>query len=118
MPSGGVRGVPGIVSIVGGKSGELPLVILDADGSGKSSKTKLQSGLYQHQKDAIIDAGQFLNLENSEVEDLLPPQLMFRPIERFFRDVEDEIFEDIFEEGQATIPQIEKFAERHTIYIG
>lgn len=78
MPSGGVRGVPGIVSIVGGKSGELPLVILDADGSGKSSKTKLQSGLYQHQKDAIIDVGQFLNLENSEVEDLLPPQLMFR----------------------------------------
>lgn len=35
MPSGGVRGVAGVVSIVSGKDGELPLVILDADGSGK-----------------------------------------------------------------------------------
>ena len=43
MPSGGVRGVAGVVSIVSGKDGELPLVILDADGSGKSARDKLQA---------------------------------------------------------------------------
>lgn len=115
MPSGGVRGIAGIVSIVAGRSGELPLVILDADGSGKSSKAKLQSGLYQNQKDAIIDVGQFLDLENGEVEDLLPPGLMFRQIDRLFRDVEDEFFEDTFKRGQPIVPQIEMFAEQHNI---
>lgn len=80
MPSGGVRGVAGVVSIVSGKDGELPLVILDADGSGKSAKNKLQSGLYNHNPDAIIDIGEFLDFDNGEVEDLLPPSLMIRQI--------------------------------------
>lgn len=115
MPSGGVRGVAGVVSIVGGKDGELPLVVLDADGSGKAAKDKLQSGLYQHHSEAILDIGCFVGIENSEVEDLLPPTLMFRQIDRLFRDVENENFEDIFVEGQAIVPQIESFASNHCI---
>lgn len=115
MPSGGVRGIAGIVSIVGSQHDRLPLVILDADGSGESSKAKLQSGLYQNQNDAIIDVGQFLDLENGEIEDLVPPRLMFRQIDRLFRDVENEFFEDVFVEGEAIVPQIEKFAKQHNI---
>jgi len=115
MPSGGVRGVPGVVSIVGGKDGELPLVVLDADGSGKAAKAKLQSGLYQHCADAILDVGEYLDFDNGEVEDFIPPALMFRPIGRLFRDVEDEAFEDAYAEGQAIVPQIESFASRHGV---
>jgi AAA15 family ATPase/GTPase len=118
MPSGGVRGVPGVVSIVGGKDGELPLVILDADGSGKAAKDKLQSGLYQHHTEAILDMGEFVDIENGEVEDLLPPTLMFRQIGRLFRDVEDEAFEDVYVEGQAIVPQVEAFATRNSIELG
>ena len=40
---------------------------------------------------------------------------MFRQIDRLFRDVEDEFFEDAFEKGQSIVPQIEKFAEQHKI---
>lgn len=114
MPSGGVRGVAGVVSIVGGKDGELPLVVLDADGSGKGSKDKLQGGLYQHQPEAILDVGEFLDIELSEVEDLLPPTLMFRQIDRLFRDVDDN-FEDAHVEGKAIVPQVEEFASKHNI---
>ena len=117
IPSGGVRGVAGVVSIVGGKDGKLPLVVLDADGSGKSAKDKLQSGLYQHNTEAILDVGEFLDFENGEVEDLLPPQLMFRQIDRLFRDVQEETFKDVFVEGQAIVPQVKAFAERHNIQL-
>lgn len=115
MPSGGVRGVAGVVSIVSGKDGELPIVILDADGSGKSAKDKLQSGLYKQNTDAIIDVGELLDFENGEVEDLLPPTLMARQISRLFRDVEDEDFEDFLVTGQAVVPQVEAFAEKYNI---
>lgn len=115
MPSGGVRGVAGVVSIVSGKDGELPLVVLDADGSGKSAKDKLQSGLYKHSTDAIIDVGELLDFDNGEVEDLIPPMLMARQIGRLFRDVEDEYFEDFLVTGQAIVPQVEAFAEKYNI---
>lgn len=115
MPSGGVRGVAGVVSIVSGKDGELPLVILDADGSGKGAKDKLQSGLYKHNTDAIIDVGEFLDFDDGEVEDLLPPKLMARQIGRLFRDVEDEDFEDFLVTGQAIVPQVEAFAAKYNI---
>lgn len=115
MPSGGVRGVAGIVSIVGGKNEKLPLVVLDADSSGKLAKNKLQSGLYQHCVDSILDIGHFLDFDNGEVEDLIPPKLLFRQIDRLFRKVEDEYFEDIFDDKQAIIPQIEQFANQHSI---
>ena len=55
MPSGGVRGVPGVVSIVSGKNNELPLVILDSDQSGKEAKKKLLSGIYQASTEKIIE---------------------------------------------------------------
>ena len=115
MPSGGVRGVAGVVSIVSGKDGELPLVILDADGSGKGAKDKLQSGLYKHNVDAIINVGEFLDFDNGEVEDLLPPKFMIRQISRLFRDVEDEDFEDFLVTGQAIVPQVEAFAAKYNI---
>ena len=115
MPSGGVRGVPGVVSIVGGKETELPLVVLDADGSGKGAKDKLQSGLYQHSKEAIIDVGELLDFENGEVEDLLPPPLISRQIGRLFRDVEDEAFEDVLVAGQPIVPQVEAFATKYNV---
>ena len=115
MPSGGVRGVSGVVSIVSGRDGELPLVVLDADGSGKGANDKLKSSLYQHSKEAIIDVGEFLDFDNGEVEDILPPSLMLRQVDRLFRDVEDEVFEDVYVSGQAIVPQIEAFASRHNI---
>lgn len=115
IPSGGVRGVAGVVSIVSGKDGELPLVVLDADGSGKSAREKLQSGLYKHNENSIIDVGELIDFKYAEVEDLIPPSLISRQIGRLFRDVEDEYFEDVLVTGQALVPQVESFAEKHNV---
>ena len=43
VPAGGVKGISGVVSILGGKDGELPYVIVDSDQSGKNLINKLNS---------------------------------------------------------------------------
>ena len=47
VPSGGVKGVKGVVSIICGKNAELPFVILDSDKSGEDCKKKLSENLYK-----------------------------------------------------------------------
>lgn len=115
VPSGGVKGVPGIVSITSGKEGILPKVILDSDGSGKASKAKLESSLYKGDKNRIIDIGQFSLVENGEIEDLIPYSLMSRHIDRMFRDIDEEVFEDIYSDKIAIVNQIENFALKHNV---
>lgn len=51
VPSGGVKGVPGVVSILSGKTEDLPYVLVDSDTSGQDTVKKLSSGLYKDQKD-------------------------------------------------------------------
>ncbi|MEL7569009.1 MAG: AAA family ATPase [Eubacteriaceae bacterium] len=117
MPSGGIRGIPGVVSIVSGKNGDLPLIILDSDKSGQDAKKKLLSGLYQNNESSIIEIGEFLNFINGEVEDLIPHELMLKQINRIFRDVEDENIESILDINYPIVPQIEKFALKHGIVL-
>jgi hypothetical protein len=52
VPSGGVRGVSGVVSLISGKGNDLPYTILDSDKSGQEAKKKLTtgSGLYASTK--------------------------------------------------------------------
>lgn len=72
IPSGGVRGVPGIVSILCGKTEKLPFVILDSDKSGNDAKKKLQSGLYKECPDRILEIKKYNILNNTfkEIEDI------------------------------------------------
>lgn len=115
IPSGGVRGVPGVVSIISGKEGDLPTVILDADQSGRDSKKKLLSGLYQSAADKIIDMSEISSVDNCEFEDLIPVDLMKRYLDRLFRDVEDEDIMDALVDDKAIIPQIEVFAKTNQV---
>ena len=108
VPSGGVRGVPGIVSIVSAKDEILPFVILDSDKSGTDAKSKLASGLYKGQDQLLI---------NAEVEDLFPISLMERHLNKLFRDIDDEQFIDNFDSSKPTVNQVENFAEKHNIQL-
>ena len=115
VPSGGVRGVSGIVSLLGAKS-ELPYVILDSDKSGKDYLKKLQSGLYSGDTDKIIEIGSIVGKENAEIEDLIPYSLVAKFIEnKLFRDCEDDAFEDEYDENNAILPQLEAFAINHGV---
>ena len=115
VPSGGVKGVSGIVSLLGAKS-ELPYVILDSDKSGKDYLKKLQSGLYSGQTDKIVEIESIVGKENAEIEDLIPFSLLERFIgNKLFRDCEDDDFEEDYDESKAFIPQLEAFATEHSV---
>ena len=115
VPTGGVKGVPGVVSIISGRNGDLPIVILDSDKSGKDAKHRLQSNLYSNAKERLLEIGEFVGFDNSEIEDIIPIELLSRQLGRLFRDIEDENFQDEYDSSQPIIPQIELFANKHNI---
>ena len=115
VPSGGVKGVPGVVSILSSKTEELPYVLVDSDVSGQDTIKKLSSGLYKGQKDRIVQVKDITNIDNSEVEDMIPYALLSRGIDRMFLTVEDEMFADIYDSKFPILPQIEDFAKRYSI---
>lgn len=115
IPSGGVKGVPGVVSIACGKSEQLPYVLLDSDSSGSGAKGKLQSGLYRDNTTKILSVNSFCNIDGSEVEDLIPMTLLDRGITRLFLTVEDYSFGDGYDATKPIIPQIESFAAHHNV---
>lgn len=94
IPSGGVKGVPGITSIISGRNYTLPYVILDSDKSGQDAKNKLKSSLYTDEEKKLLEIGTFTKLEKSEVEDA--------------------DFVDGYDCTAPIIPQIEKFALEKT----
>lgn len=117
LPSGGVRGVSGIVSLVGGKDNQLPLIILDSDKSGSDAKNKLAGGLYKGQDNLLINVGDFIPVEQSEVEDIFPIILMERYLNKMFRDVDDEIFLDFYDNQIPIVNQIQGFAGKHNVQL-
>lgn len=115
MPSGGVKGISGVVSIVCSKSDKLPFVIVDSDKSGKDAANKLISGtgLYKDNQERVIDIHSLTELDNSEVEDIIPYSLLSKYISRLFNTIEEDDFE--YDESLPIIPQIESFANDHLI---
>lgn len=117
VPSGGVRGVSGVVSLISGKGNDLPYTILDSDKSGQEAKRKLTAGagLYACNKDKLLEVETYTLMENSEVEDLIPFILMERGINRLFNSLEDEEFADVYDKSRPIIPQIESFATKNDV---
>ena len=115
IPSGGVKGVAGITSIISGRNGNLPFVILDSDKSGRDAKNKLKSSLYANEGEKLLEIGMYIDLSDSEVEDLIPFSIMEKQIERLFRNVEDAEFIDTYDNTKPIVPQIENYALTHSI---
>jgi predicted ATPase len=114
LPSGGVKGVSGVVGIVTGRDGKLPIVILDSDKIGKDAKIKLQGVLYSANCDSIVEVEDFTKLQNSEIEDLIPITLMERYLERLFHDVEED-FKDVYDKTKPIVSQIEDFSKQNNV---
>lgn len=114
VPSGGVKGISGVVSILCGKGDKLPYVIVDSDKSGKDAIKKLQSGLYNEEHDKIIEIQTIVEMENSEVEDIIPFSLLEKGIDHIFNSVE-EVFSDIYDDNKPIVGQIENFAANNGV---
>lgn len=115
IPSGGVKGVAGITSIISGRNGKLPFVILDSDKSGQDAKNKLKASLYTREDKRLLEVGAYTELINSEVEDLIPFSIIGKQVDRLFREVEDAEFADDYDNTIPIVPQIEKFANKHNV---
>lgn len=115
VPSGGVRGVPGVVSLISSKTEELPFVIIDSDKSGQEAKKKLESGLYKDFKKRIIDIKDYTGITDSEIEDLIPFSLLKKGVNRIFNKLDEVEFEDEHRHSEPIVPQIKNFAKNNEI---
>lgn len=115
IPSGGVKGIPGVVSILCGKEGELPYVIVDSDKSGCDCSKKLTNGLYHNDSSKIIQVGSLSEncIENAEIEDIVPYGALQKGISRMFISLEDEEFE--YDSSKPIINQIQEFAHNNSV---
>ena len=115
VPSGGVKGVPGVVSMISSKADDIPYLIIDSDKSGEDAKKRLLSGLYQGFENRIIDVKDFTEIEKSEVEDLIPFSLIKKGVGRLFNSLDEVDFEDTYNEKIPVVTQIETFAAANGI---
>lgn len=115
VPSGGVKGVPGVVSMISSKEDDIPYLIIDSDKSGEDAKKKLLSGLYQGFENRILDVKDYTGIEKSEVEDLIPFSLIKKGVDRLFNSLDEIDFEDNYNKEIPVVAQIETFAETNGI---
>ncbi|RKI86944.1 OLD family endonuclease [Parablautia intestinalis] len=117
IPSGGVKGVSGVISIVGGKNNEIPVTIVDSDNIGKNAAKNLRAGIYKDSPKSVIEIENITKKEGAEIEDLIPFNIFEKAIDKMFSQVEDEVFADGYNEEKPIVPQIEEFASRNGIIL-
>lgn len=118
MPSGGVKGISAIASILSAND-ELPRVILDSDTSGGNFKKKLLKELYKDEPQKVISIGDIVHKDLAEVEDIIPVDCLQRKIDRLLCSEDDfdsvDFFDVFYTDSKPLIPQIEEFAENNHI---
>lgn len=108
-PAGGAKGVKAIASILGSKSADLPVVLLDSDYQGTQFASNLRESLYVDCPDRVLEVGSFVDKSNAEVEDLIPHEIMITVIDRMIREPELP-FSTSHNPKNPIVPQIEAWA--------
>lgn len=109
-PSGGAKTAKIIAAILMGRDDALPYVLLDGDAVGKQAAQSLKDGLYQGKQSLVLTIGAFTgDLNDSEIEDIVPAPLLIQVLDRFERRA-DRDFEDYYEHGRPIVPQIKAWA--------
>lgn len=113
VPSGGVKAVGSLAGLLSTKN-ELPYVIIDSDKSGRDFKEKLEKNLYVNDKNKLISMNDYSSIDNSEVEDIIPYELLQRPIDKLFNNI-DLDFSLSYKLEQPLIQQIEQYAKDNNV---
>ncbi len=117
VPSGGVKGVPGVVSMISSKANDIPFLIIDSDKSGEDAKKKLLTGLYRGFENRILAVSDYSEVDNTEVEDLIPFRLLKKGIDKIFYSVDETDFEEVYDSTKPIVSQIELFASANGIQL-
>ena len=107
-PSGGAKSVKVIASILLGRDDQLPVVLLDDDSVGRSAIAELKRELYKTLEAKVHNVATYTGIEGSEIEDIVPSDLMIDIVDRTIR--LEEPFSEMFVSGKAIVPQIEAWA--------
>ena len=111
-PSGGAKTAKVIASILSGRDDVLPKVLLDSDVAGKQAIKSLRDDLYVDSKDRILETDEvFTDLEGTEIEDLIPTNLMIQVLDRMERRAQQD-FENVHDPKKPIVPQIKNWAEK------
>lgn len=110
-PSGGAKTAKIIASILSGRDEELPTVLLDSDTAGKQAIKSLRNDLYSGAKELVLETDEvFDKLNGTEIEDLIPANLLIQVLDRMERRAEQP-FEDTHDPKKPIVPQIKSWAE-------
>jgi hypothetical protein len=112
-PAGGTKGVKAVASILGGRDEELPITLFDSDAQGKATAQALKTGIYVDQPHVVLQVAPYTGIADSEIEDLMPPDLIARELDRWLR--ADAAFLDEVLTGKPIVPQIEAWAAKQKI---
>ena len=115
-PTGGTKGVKAVVSILGGRDEQLPVTLFDSDYAGKVIVKALKNGTYSGDQALVLEVETFTGMPDSEIEDLLPSEVIVRELDRWQRGA-DVQFEEEYKAGAPIIPQIEEWAKRHDVVL-
>lgn len=114
IPVSGVAGIKPVVSIIYGSTSELPISLLDSDNAGKQFQESLKQGLYSNDQDKVIETDTFTDRTGSEIEDLMPTDLLIDSFDRLFRG-DREIEDAGIKTSAPIVPQLKKFAKENEI---
>lgn len=109
-----MRGVSAVVTVVTGKTEELPHVILDSDKPGQEKAKNLRNDRYRAEGERILMAGDFCEKPDAEIEDLFPVAFLADMVTRFLPRQDDD-FDARVVTDVPLVPQIERYAATHSI---
>jgi hypothetical protein len=113
-PSGGTKTARVVASILTGRDEVLPMMLLDDDGPGRQMIGNLKSGLYKETPEKVLNARDFVGYENSEIEDLMPFDIMAEEMDRLEREPDTRLA-DVIKVGEPFVGQVEAWAKREGV---
>lgn len=114
IPVGGVKGVKPVVSILQGSQSSLPFVLFDSDTAGKQAQKSLKEEFYSSDKDKVLETDAYDGKSGSEIEDLIPVDLLVDCFDRLFT-TEDGLDESVIDASKPIIPQLKQFAKENQL---
>lgn len=117
LPSGGVKGVKQVTTVVLGRDEELPFVALDGDRPGRDMAAHLRDGKdawYATAKERVVLATDVLvGGTDTEFEDLFASKFLVPIISKAIRGPSED-FEDFYVQGSMNlVPSVEAWAKKH-----
>jgi energy-coupling factor transporter ATP-binding protein EcfA2 len=110
-PCGGTPQVRSVAAILGSRDDSLPYVLLDGDKHGQKAKSDLQSSTYRGEKGKVLLVDAFTGLPESEIEDLMPVELLAKVLDKVVNQRPDIDFVDYDKTKGPIVPQIEAWAK-------